>query len=955
MNINVKTLKKNLPFILCEVGILLILLAVNMIFESINIENTNTLSNSKSNVNKLVINEILTNNEGVNIDSSGNLYDWIELYNGTSKDINLMNYGLSDNDNGSAKWAFPEVIIKSKSYLIIYLTGENKEGLYTNFSLKKDGKELLTLLSPRGKVIDTVKTLELEDNNSMFRNSNGKWEVTNEVTPGYENSIDGRKKFLYSDLKNDNVNYPQLSEILPFNNGNIIFDTNSLYSYIEITNNTEEAIELSDFYLSNETDILYKWRFPSYKLNFSESYLVFMNGLGTDNNANFLLKKKNGKVYLSNKNGIVDSFQYKDLTNGVSYVKNDNMWYQSGNISPGFPNTTLGKIEFQKKYDIKKNDLLINEVMSSNSSYLSQNGNQYYDWIELYNNTNYDISLSDYTITTDRDDINMYRLPDVIIKPNSYYILMASGDTSLTNSNYTHTNFKLSSGEGLFLYKQSVLIDSMFIYNIPKNNSYGRGDDFGHYFYSIPTPLKHNGNSGIRELSYEPVFNNSGGVYDNVDSVEVKLTGIGDIYYTLDGSTPTNSSIKYTSPIILSKTSVVKAVSYEDGKRSSNIVTNSYIINEKHTLPVMSLSLKQQDYNYLNSSIYSDIIVDAHIELYEDNSSFSTSCGLKLFGGASRQMAKKSFSLKFGNKYSETSLKYKVFDDKNIVEFSDLVLRSGSQDQSFSMIRDEFVSKMLVNYGTIVAQDSKPVILYINGKYWGIYYIREKINEKYIETNYNVSGTTNIVDYLLRTEDGSNSEFINLKKFIQSNNMKDDKNYKYVSDHLDIDYFIDYYVMQFIINSTDLHNVRFYNNSDLDDGKIKVILYDSDYAFFSNYGATYFNFLLNHYNLKLPPDTSYLEGLLKNNTFRKRFVERISYYIKNVWTEENILSVYNSLYNAIKPEMKRNASRWNQSYNNWVKNSENMKNTALSRIKIVPEATKTYFKLSKEEFDEYFK
>lgn len=953
MDINIKKLKENKLFIICEIAIFLILVSINIFLEKTDVDDIVSLEDNKTSINKLVINEILTDNQGVNIDEYGNLYDWIELYNGTNNDINLKNYGLSDKDNGAIKWAFPDVVIKSKSYLIVYLTGEKNNGLYANFSLKKDGDEIITLKSPMGKVVDAVKTLEIPENNSMSRNSNGIWNITNEITPGYENNVDGRKQFLYANTKTQ-VNTLKLSEVLPKNEGNVIFN-NKLYDYVEVINNTDKPLELSDYYLSNDKNTLYKWKFPNIKLESNDVYLVYMNGLNIDNNSSFDLKNKTGKIFLSNKDGIVDSLEYENLTNGISYLKVNNSWIQSGNISPGYRNDSDGKIEFQKKYDNMKSSLVINEVMTSNSKYLSQNGNQYYDFIELYNNGNSDILLSNYTLTTNMDDMSMYKLPEVTLKPNEYYILMASGDDNLSNSKYNHTNFKLSSGEGLFLYNNQKLIDSVFIYNIPKNYSYGRGNNFGHYYFSNPSPNLPNHENGIREISYTPVFNIEGGIYNNVSSVEVKLTGNGNIYYTLDGSTPNEYSNKYIKPIILTDTTVVKAITIGEAKKSSEVITNSYIINENHTLPVMSISLNNSDFNNLNYNLYGDLIVNSYAELFDANSSFSSMCGLKLFGGSSRKLDKKSFVLEFNNKYSLSNLNYKVFDDKEIVEFSDLVLRSGSQDQNFSMIRDEFVSKMIVNYGTIVAQDVKPIILYINGKYWGIYYIREKINEKYIQNNYNVSTKTNIVDYLFKTEDGENTPFIDLKNYLKNNDITNENNYKYVTEKLDIDYFIDYYVIQFITNNTDLHNIRLFNNENIDNGKIKVILYDSDYAFFGDTGSGYINFLINQNGLTNPPDNTYIRELMKNKTFKKRFVKRISYYMNNVWTEEHILETYNYLYNSIKPEMKRNAKRWNQSYDRWLNECEILKNRALSRTKNIPNYTKNYFNLSKEEYNEYFK
>ena len=953
MNINTKILKDNKCTILFGLSILLILLGGNMLIEANKTPEITSLDSNSSSSHKLVINEIVTNNEGLNIDEEGNLYDWIELYNGTNKDIDLTNYGLSDKENGQIKWVFLSVTIKSKEYLIIYLTGKRKTGLNANFSLKNDGGELITLKSPSGKVVDTIETIELSKNNSMYRDSEGKWKVTEEVTPGYENSKKGRETFLSMNNTQDNTNL-QLNEILPVNEGNIAFNKSDLYGYVEIVNNTDSNIDLHDYYLSNDLNILYKWRFPKKELEPSETYLVYTNSLNHENNASFYLKKKTGSVVLSNKNGIVDRYEYNDLTPGVAYIRTGNNWNMSGDISPGYPNNAQGKIDFQKNIDTMKTGLVINEIMSSNSSYLVQNGNQYYDWIELYNNSDKEIKLKNYQLTTERDDIYMYNLPDIILRPNEYYVFMASGNQSLSNNEYTHTNFKLSSGEGLFLYKNEELVDSLFVYGIPKNYSYGRNNTFGHYFYKDATPGFYNGENGIREIAYKPTFNNTDGIYNINNSLEVTLNGNGDIYYTLDGSTPTSSSNKYTNPIYLNDTKVIKAISYENDKASSPVTTQSYIINENHSLPVMSISLNEWDYNSLMYNLYSKNIVDAYVEYYDKDSSFSTTCGLKLFGGQSRQLNKKSFSLEFGNKYAETKLNYKVFDDKNIVEFGDLVLRSGSQDQNSSMIRDEFVSKILVKYGTIIAQDVKPVVLYINGKYWGVYFIREKINPKYIENNFNVKGQTNIIDYLFRAEDGTDKPFVDLRNYIKNHDMRDDKNYEYVSNLLDIDYFIDYYVVQFITNNSDSHNIRYFNNSQLDNGKIKTISFDLDYAFLSDYGVTYIDFLIYHYGLNYPPDSTYLEGLLKNNKFRKRFIERIAYYMNNVWTKEHILEVYDYLYNSIEPEMHRNASRWNQNYDNWNKEVNKLKEQALSRVDEVPQLTKQYFHLSQEEYNEYF-
>ena len=912
------------------------------------------LEDKEIEISKLVINEIMTSNKGVFIDPTGNTYDWLELYNGSDKDIDLTNYGLSDKDDGSVKWLFPNIIIPKESYLVVYLPGEKLEGLYAAFSLKAEGGETITLKKPNGKVVDTVKTVKLDKNNVMARNFKGEWIVTADITPGFKNNEEGRNEYLSSSKGIMEPSTLVISEFLPSNEGNVMFNGDKLYGYIEVTNEGDTSVNLTEYYLSNDPGTIYKWHLPEVVLEPNQSYLIFTNNINADNNANFTLKHHAGTVILANRYGILEQVDYEELTNGMAYIKNDNRWYQGGNISPGFPNTTSGKISYQEKYDKAPKSLLINEVMSSNTKFMPQNGNQFYDWVELYNNSSEPINLSEYTLTTDYNDRKMYTLPKVTLAPGHYYTLMASGDTSLSNGNYIHTNFKLSSGKGLLLYKDEQLVDSLYIYSIPRGSSYGRGNSIGHYYYSQPTPNAKNEDNGIREISYNPTFSKDGGIYNDVTTMEVKIEGNGTIYYTTDGSIPNKNSLKYTEPLYLNTTTVLKAVAYEKNKKNSEVVTNTYIINENHQIPVMSISLPESKFETIERNTYGHGTVGAHVELYEENSSFSIDCGFKLFGGQSRELAKKSYALKFNDTYSGSRLKYKVFPDKNIVEFNTLVLRSGSQDQNSSMIRDEFNSLLQVRYGTLDAQAVKPIVLYINGKYWGVYFIREKIDDDFIEDNYNVKGKTNIVNYKYQREVGSNSKFINLKNYILNSDMTIYDSFEYVGEELNLTNFADYWVFQYFLNSSDLHNIRYYYNNDVDKGKIRTIVYDTDYSLMNDYGSYYLSFIKNPSFLKAPPDTTILVGLMENDYFKDLFIQRIAYYTNHVWTKEHVEEIYNYLYQSIKPEMMRNCERWDLDYNHWAAAVERLHKNILSRQSAVKRNTKNYFKLTEEEYNEYF-
>ena len=907
-----------------------------------------SLSDDQININQLVINEIMTSNKGAYADINGNIYDWIELYNGSSEDIDLANYTLSDEESGKSKWIFPNVTIKSKEYLIIYLSGTNNEGLYANFALRKEGGELLTLKKQNGKVVDSIRTESLDKNITMARNGDGNWFKTTEITPGFDNNNEGRNKYLES-LKTTE-DYLIINEFLPNNKGNFSINGNFL-SYIEVKNTGSETINLRDYFLSNDYSEPFSWKLPDITLKSNEVYLFYTTELDNINNTDFKLNKNSGTIILSKNNKIVEQVDYTNVTGGYAYIKNNGTFYEGINISPGYDNDDIEK--FNKEYRSNPKDLIINEVMTSNNTYLPQNGGNYYDWIELYNNSDKTIKLSDYTITTDVDNINLYKLEDKELKPGEYYILMASGDINNSNSKYKHANFKVSPTESLYLYKNGELIDSVFVSSVPKEYSYGRNKD-GYYYFKTPTPGKSNG-SGISAIAYTPTFDTKPGIYNDVDKLTVEITGSGTIYYTLDGSEPTTSSKVYDSPIVLSKTTVVRIINYEKGKKSSDVITASYIINENHTLPVLSIGMNPSDFNRVLNAGGSNLTLQTHAELFESDDSFTIDCGLKLFGGSTRYIPKKSFSLKFSSKYGPSDLEYKVFDNREATNYKSLVIRSGSQDGQYSMIRDELATSIMDDYGTVDVQAYKPVILYVNGKYWGIYYLREKVDEDYIENNYNVDGSySNILRIDGEVKYGTRDFYTKLLNFVKNNDMTNSNNYNKVKEMLDIENYIDFWIGELYTTNNDIVNLRYFNNSLLDNGKIKMIFYDFDFAFY-NYGFNYLSWMLNPDGMgEYGYDNTLLIRLLQNKEFKQLFLERLSYNMNNVWTDSNVLNRFNELKKLIEPEMPRNQERWGYTMSTWYSELDKLENYIKKRRSFMLNSVKWYFGLSSKEMEKYF-
>ena len=968
MGFNFKKLKNNLGFFVIAIMMMVVLTLVNYISDKkANSLDKVDLTDGEVNISKLVINEVMTSNKGAYADPNGKIYDYVEIYNGNEKDINLKDYGLSDEES-KVKWVFPETIIGPKEYIVVFLSGNRSEGLYANFKLKSSGGEVMTLFKPNGKVVDAVETVALDGNTVMARDLNGKWVVQTEATPGYANTKEGRSEFLAS-LISDDEKVIEINEILANNKGNFKNKNGEYSGYIEVKNISKNSVNLANYGLSNSEVASFKWQFPSKVLEPGEVVVVFTSGKSCKTcdelSTGFKLDSKNGFAVLTNNKGkIVDKVEYKNLPNGIGYIKQDGKFLQNNAISPGFDNTVDGIKSFQKKYLSTPKDLIISEVMNNNYSYLAQNGGNYYDWIELYNNSGKTINLSNYCLTTNDNTMCSYKLPKVELKSGEYYIVMASGDTKLSNSKYQHASFKLGDTEAVYLTKSDEIVDSIMVANVPLGYSMGRSGSSILYF-SKPTPGSKNG-GGTEAISYVPYADIKSGIYDSNKEFKVTLTGGGKIYYTLDGSEPTTSSKVYSSPLTIKKTTVLRIMSKEAGKLSSDVNNYSYILDTSHKTSVMSLIIDSKKLNKVNNntSLNSKVQERGYVDYFDkEGEGFSINVGLKLFGGSTRSYKKKSYEIKFKKKYGDAKLKYKVFKNVDSSVFDSLVLRTGSQDEfqyndQRTVIKDVVATSLMGQYTDVDVQDYVPIVLYINGKYWGIYFIREKVDETFVSNHYNVKATktdTSILRIDGEVKSGTDKKYNSMINFINSNSLSNSKNYEKIKEQIDIQSFSDFWIGEIYTANYDILNTRYFSNPLVDNGKWKYIFYDIDSGFFRTTQNT-FNEYTNSSGMgswNFP--TVLLRNMMKSSEFKSTFLERLSYNLNNTWAYKNVEKRIDEVIDEIgKDEFKKNAERWGNSYSHWEKSIKSMKTFAKNRNSYVVKYAKTYFNLSSSDVKKYF-
>ena len=199
------------------------------------------INNDYIKYDKLYISEVMTKNTYTLEDDFHEYSDYLEIYNGYNKTINLENYHLSDMEYETNRWTFPNIEIKAHEYLIIFATGRNTCNKYchTNFKLSSKG-ETITLTDPNGNIINKFSYPETA-NDIAYGFIGNNYKLLDSPSPGEENT-----EFKYSKLTNKDI---YINEYMTHNK-NTNYDVTGKYSdFVELYNNTDEDIELHNIFL----------------------------------------------------------------------------------------------------------------------------------------------------------------------------------------------------------------------------------------------------------------------------------------------------------------------------------------------------------------------------------------------------------------------------------------------------------------------------------------------------------------------------------------------------------------------------------------------------------------------------------------------------------------------------------------------------------------------------------
>jgi hypothetical protein len=680
--------------------------------------------------------------------------------------------------------------------------------------------------------------------------------------------------------------------------------------------------------------------------------------------------------------------------------------------------------------------LYINEVLSSNDSSEQDEDGDYSDWLEIWNDSDTAVNLDGWGLSDSDSNPFKWMFGEVTIQPGEFLIVWASSKNrpAVTNGNQLHASFAISAGgeELLLTQPDGTPMDRFEPVAIPTDFSYGRQPDgTGPWkYFADHTPGAANTTTGYSTILEPPVYSIPGGFYTTNVDVALSTSQTGAVVrYTLDGSEPTEASPVFTNAFDLGskagtpndlsdiptnyessgppyyedwqppdgevfKFHVVRARTFLEGALPSPAVAQSYVVDaagtNRYTLPVISIATDAANLFDDDIGIYTPVNGNmwqsgsawerpGTIEFFEPDGTlaFDGPIGVRLHGNTTRTRPRKALRI-----YSRGSgpFEYQIFPDKPVAEFDTFILRNGGNDWGNGVIRDLYLQSLAEN-ARLDRQFGRPVLVFLNGEYWGLHDLRDRFDEDYILRHYDLDEDEFVqveIDYAVSSSylpifdegyEPLGEDYASLWEFMRTNNLSTPDAYAAVADRLDLGSFMDFFQANIFFANTDWpgNNLRAWRSVETNrtedapaflDGRWRYMLYDADFGFGLNffYVPGYDEFAQHDTlafaaspdqtaNANHPDATLMFRRLLENAEFRRDFVTRFCDQLNTAYSCAHVTNRWAQWVALLAPEMDEHAARWRQP-TNWTYECDRIRAYGEQRTDAVWGHIQNYFGLA---------
>ena len=558
-----------------------------------------------------------------------------------------------------------------------------------------------------------------------------------------------------------------------------------------------------------------------------------------------------------------------------------------------------------------------------------------------------------------------------------------------------HTTFKAEDQGGvLYLVSETGILDSVRYSAVPTGASWSR-DAAGKWGFATPSPY---GNT-VGEVFAEQAQTNEvnvppSGFYSSPVSVAFPV----GTRCEQGGTEPTTNSPVVQTTVTISATTVLRCRAYAGGSYPSEEIIRTYVFEKQPSLASIFVTTDPLSMFSPDSGLYmtgngaammdpkkganfwSNRELPVYVEMFEPGKPQAPAFGVmgdyKISGQYSRAKEKKSFAVTLREEYGEKRLKYTLFPDHpELKKFKAFSLRNFGNNSGDDYVRDRLGTSMTEGLG-VDYQRGRYVIVYYNGKYYGIHDLRERNNEYYYETKYGYD--PNDIDLLATTSSGtdeasvgSSADYKSMLEWLQSNDLKSDANYKKIADQVDVDNYMNYMQAEMFLNNSDWpHNNMKKWRVASQKTKWRWFLYDTDFGFGVSYNTqtgNVFSYVTNRNGTggmgmgigfgggmgggqqtggAISEHTILMIRLLENTSFKNAFINRFCVLLATNFSADRLLKRINDLQSQVESEMARDQEFWGYNASSMSNNLATVKSFAQSRQATIREQMESYFTLS---------
>ena len=616
----------------------------------------------------------------------------------------------------------------------------------------------------------------------------------------------------------------------------------------------------------------------------------------------------------------------------------------SDQIADGTFSNTVGNDDTDMNQSALYNGLMLNEVASEG-------------WVELYNSTKSQIVLKNVNLCLNGEKISY--IEEETVEATGYYVWK------------TNHEFGMSENKDLITVtdENGDIILAQFVSGLSKGESFGCITDGSVTKVVMTSSQNATNQQELEKVQDKLSLSVPSGFYDQSFSLEINVPSGTTVYYTLDSSDPTVESEKYTEPIKIKNVSgsnytyvaysngnylpasinmgtIVKAIAVDVSGNIVDSVQGDYFVGISNDsglsqLPVLSITsdpdgiFGYENGIYVAGRKYADSVTlgmgveynytqgwsrNAHMCFFEDTKelTYETDIDFSIVRyDATTDMAQKRIQIQCTSSSNEGSSITPFIHGQN----QDFTLLNYNLDNE-TKLREVLINRLIE--GTKVGnRNLRPVSLFLDGEYWGVYLIREPLDRSYFEKNYGISNMDVILGVYNDPQDYYYREFFGtLYHFVTENDMSNQANYNSVLDQMDMESYVDYIsINMYLANGCGFQDTAYIwrssgssQSNQYEDEKWRWIVGNLDTSTGVAGLDKYTDTRTNSFLIETVRNDAFFSSLLRNKNFQSMLQSRLLEIGEQLFSEEQISSMIDEISKQMRKAVISSYQRFTGDY-----------------------------------------